>query len=56
MFDGATDPIVIRHRETGEWWMFTTQRRTRDALGGKMPHDQRFVSLRALLEALDITN
>ena len=27
VFDGATDPTVIRHRETGEWWMFTTQRR-----------------------------
>ena len=25
--DGATDPTVIRHRETGEWWMFYTQRR-----------------------------
>lgn len=25
--DGATDPAVIRHRGTGEWWMFTTQRR-----------------------------
>ncbi|MFE5672216.1 hypothetical protein ACFQ58_11490 [Agromyces sp. NPDC056523] len=25
--DGATDPAVIRHRATGEWWMFFTQRR-----------------------------
>ena len=25
--DGATDPSVIRHRDTGEWWMFYTQRR-----------------------------
>ena len=25
--DGATDPTVIRHRDTGEWWMFYTQRR-----------------------------
>ena len=25
--DGATDPAVIRHHETGEWWMFYTQRR-----------------------------
>ena len=25
--DGATDPAVIRHRDTGEWWMFYTQRR-----------------------------
>lgn len=27
--DGATDPTVIRHHATGEWWMFTTQRRAR---------------------------
>jgi hypothetical protein len=26
-FDGATDPTVIRNRETGQWWMFYTQRR-----------------------------
>ncbi|WP_307043015.1 hypothetical protein [Agromyces ramosus] len=25
--DGATDPTVIRRRDTGEWWMFYTQRR-----------------------------
>jgi hypothetical protein len=25
--DGATDPTVIRHHATGEWWMFATQRR-----------------------------
>jgi hypothetical protein len=25
--DGATDPTVIRHHATGEWWMFYTQRR-----------------------------
>ncbi|MBM7503913.1 family 43 glycosylhydrolase [Agromyces aurantiacus] len=25
--DGATDPTVIRHQVTGEWWMFYTQRR-----------------------------
>lgn len=25
--DGATDPTVIRHRDTGEWFMFYTQRR-----------------------------
>ncbi|MFI2432846.1 hypothetical protein [Streptomyces sp. NPDC018693] len=24
---GATDPTVIRHRTTGEWWMYYTQRR-----------------------------
>ncbi|MCU1445737.1 hypothetical protein [Cryobacterium sp.] len=27
VFDGATDPTVIRNRETGQWWMFYTQRR-----------------------------
>lgn len=27
--DGATDPTVIRHRATGEWWMLYTQRRAR---------------------------
>lgn len=27
VYDGATDPTVIRHRESGEWWMFYTQRR-----------------------------
>jgi hypothetical protein len=27
VFDGATDPVVVRHRETGEWRMFYTQRR-----------------------------
>ena len=27
MHDGATDPTVIRHRTTGEWWLFYTQRR-----------------------------
>ncbi|GAA1055205.1 glycosyl hydrolase [Agromyces luteolus] len=25
--DGATDPTVIRHHLTGEWWMYYTQRR-----------------------------
>ncbi|WP_400994507.1 hypothetical protein [Agromyces sp. GXQ0307] len=25
--DGATDPTVIRHHATGEWWMYYTQRR-----------------------------
>lgn len=25
--DGATDPTLIRHRATGEWWMFYTARR-----------------------------
>ncbi|MDX6313971.1 MAG: hypothetical protein QOF44_3435 [Streptomyces sp.] len=25
--DGAADPTLIRHRETGEWWMFYTARR-----------------------------
>jgi hypothetical protein len=27
VFDGATDPTVIRNRATGQWWMFYTQRR-----------------------------
>ena len=27
IFDGATDPVLIRHQVTGEWWMFYTQRR-----------------------------
>ena len=27
VFDGATDPTLIRHRATGQWWMFYTQRR-----------------------------
>ena len=27
VYDGATDPTVIRHRDTGVWWMFYTQRR-----------------------------
>lgn len=30
VYDGATDPTLIRHHETGEWWMFYTQRRTTD--------------------------
>ncbi|MFD7508569.1 glycosyl hydrolase [Streptomyces sp. NPDC059853] len=25
--DGATDPTLIRHRATGDWWMFYTARR-----------------------------
>ena len=27
VYDGATDPVVVRCRETGEWWMLYTQRR-----------------------------
>ena len=27
VFDGATDPVVVHHRELGQWWMFYTQRR-----------------------------
>lgn len=27
LWGGASDPAVIRSRETGEWWMFYTQRR-----------------------------
>ena len=25
--DGAADPTVIRNRQTGDWWMFYTNRR-----------------------------
>lgn len=25
--DGAADPTVVQNRETGQWWMFYTQRR-----------------------------
>lgn len=34
VFDGATDPTVVRNQQTGEWWMFYTQRRTTDPAGG----------------------
>lgn len=34
VFDGATDPTVIKNLETGVWWMFYTQRRTTDPEGG----------------------
>ena len=27
VLDGAADPVVIRNRESGEWWMFYTNRR-----------------------------
>lgn len=27
VFDGPTDPVLIRHRATGAWWMFYTARR-----------------------------
>lgn len=30
VYDGPTDPAVIRNGTTGEWWMFYTQRRTTD--------------------------
>jgi len=30
VYDGATDPAVIRNEDIGEWWMFYTQRRTTD--------------------------
>lgn len=30
VFDGATDPTVIRRQGTDEWWMFYTQRRPSD--------------------------
>ena len=28
VWGGASDPAIIRNRETGEWWMFYTQRRS----------------------------
>jgi hypothetical protein len=30
VYDGATDPTVIRNLRSGDWWMFYTQRRTTD--------------------------
>ena len=27
LWQGASDPVVIEHEDTGEWWMFYTQRR-----------------------------
>jgi hypothetical protein len=42
VYDGASDPTVIRHRDTGEWWMFTTQRRaTVDEPGVAWVHGSR---------------
>lgn len=32
VLDGATDPVVVYHRELEQWWMFYTQRRA--AAGG----------------------
>jgi hypothetical protein len=46
--DGATDPTVIRHRGTGEWWMFYTQRRASVSepgrrVGARLPHRRRTI-------------
>jgi hypothetical protein len=42
VYDGATDPTVVRHRDTGEWWMFYTQRRaTVDEPGVAWVHGSR---------------
>lgn len=30
VYDGATDPTVVKNLESGAWWMFYTQRRTTD--------------------------
>lgn len=30
VYDGATDPTLIQNSDTGDWWMFYTQRRTTD--------------------------
>ncbi|AUS80516.1 glycosyl hydrolase [Actinoalloteichus sp. AHMU CJ021] len=39
VYDGATDPTLIHHRATGEWWMFYTQRRaTADVEGFAWVH------------------
>ncbi len=51
--DGATDPTVIRHRDTGEWWMFYTQRRaTVDEPGVAWVHGSRIGVARSA-DALD---
>lgn len=34
IYGGPSDPCVIRNRETGEWWMFYTQRRVSDNTPG----------------------
>ena len=34
VYDGATDPTVVKNLETGVWWMFYTQRRTTDRSPG----------------------
>lgn len=34
IFAGPSDPCVIRNQETGEWWMFYTQRRVSDNTPG----------------------
>ncbi|WP_030732294.1 glycosyl hydrolase [Streptomyces sp. NRRL F-2890] len=37
--DGATDPTLIRHRDTGAWWMFYTARRAgHDGAGVEWVH------------------
>lgn len=42
VFDGATDPVVVQNRETGEWWMLYTQRRaTVDEPGVAWVHGSR---------------
>lgn len=42
IFDGATDPTVIRHDGTGDLWMFYTQRRaTLDGTGVQWVHGSR---------------
>ena len=32
VLDGAADPVVIRNRESGDWWMFYTNRRANVAI------------------------
>ena len=51
--DGATDPTVIRHRASGEWWMFYTQRRASvDEPGVAWVHGSR-VGVARSADALD---
>lgn len=37
LYGGPADPCVIRHEETGEWWMFYTQRRAHGFCTGVSP-------------------
>lgn len=28
VYDGAADPVAVHHRQSGEWWLVYTNRRT----------------------------